>query len=51
MANIQIMRFHQSRRATRMCNCYVDYQGIGHDALGYEWRTITDDYGNIVFVR
>lgn len=47
---MQIMRFHQSRRATAMCCCIVE-NNVGIDALGYTWRVVVDDFGVIVFVR
>ena len=47
---MQVMTFNKTRRATAMCTCRV-IDGIGIDAFGEEWRVVTDDFGNIVFVR
>lgn len=44
-----IMNFHRSVQATRMCVCDVR-GGRGYDAFNTEYRVITDDFGNIVFV-
>lgn len=45
-----VMHFHKTKRSTVMCVCYVK-NGEGYDAFGEVWRVITDDFGNIVFVK
>ena len=45
-----VMHFHNSPKATARCVCRVN-DGIGYDAFDNKYCTITDDFGNIVFVQ
>ena len=46
----QVMAFHKHARSHKMCLCSVR-DGIGFDAFDNAWSIVTDDFGNVVFVR
>jgi hypothetical protein len=50
----RVMTFHNSTYATQRCVCHVvgSYGAmVGVDAFDQLWSVVTDDFGNIVFVK
>ena len=45
---IEVMAFSQN--AAKRCVCRV-VDGVGYDAFDGIWQIVTDDYGDVVFVR